>query len=77
MSNNNGGQQQRNLQIPSPPLGVPTRPGSWPQAQGGGAWSTPFMAAGGGGGPTVNIPDSRFGYTSPIPSNIYGQVGFR
>ena len=46
--------------------------GTWTQQ---GAWSSQFLGPGGAnGGPTVNIPDSRFGYTSPIPPNMYNQV---
>ena len=43
-----------------------SRPGSWP----------PPIAnlLGAGAGPTINIPDSRFGFSSPRASNRYGQV---
>ena len=54
-------------------------------ATSGGAWPGQFLSAGaagaaaaaaGGGlnGPTIHIPDSRYGYTSPIPPNMYNQV---
>ena len=42
------------------------RPGSWPNLQ---------NILGAGAGPTINIPDSRYGYQSPRgASNRYGQV---
>ena len=71
----------RTTLVPSPPGSISRPvswppPGAWPQP---GAWSQQYLqgpggGGGGPGGPTVNIPDSRYGYTSPIPSNIYGQV---
>ena len=49
--------------------GAQARPGSWPPPPG--PWGQQQFV--GGAGPTVNIPDTRFGYTSPIP-NMYSQV---
>ena len=42
------------------------RPGSWPPPLAN------LLAS--GAGPTINIPDSRFGFTSPRASTRYGQV---
>ena len=46
------------------------RPGSWPGYHN-------ILGPGGGGGPTINIPDSRYGFSSPRASNRYGQVIIR
>ena len=43
-----------------------SRPGSWPPPLAN------LLAS--GAGPTINIPDSRFGFTSPRASTRYGQV---
>ena len=51
--------------VPSPPS--QNRPGSWPPIYLGGAQA---LAS----GPTINIPDTRYGYSSPRPPTRYSQV---
>ena len=48
----------------------PARPGSWSGYHN-------MLGGGGGAGPTINIPDSRYGFSSPRASNRYGQVIIR
>ena len=56
-----GGHGTRSSHVTSPQTWDQSRPGSWP----------PLLGA----GPTINIPDSRYGFSSPRATNLYGQVG--
>ena len=59
----NGPNSVSRSHVVSPP-GWETGPGSWPPLYIGGASVT---------GPSINIPDTRYGFSSPRPSR-YGQV---
>ena len=65
----NGPSVSRNHVSSPPGWENQARPGSWPPLYLGGGSAL-------GAGPTINIPDSRFGYSSPRPPTRYSQVSY-